>query len=124
MSCSCRGVRPHPLRLVDLRSLPVSPDVATLWTAIAAVGGAVASGAVTAVVTYKVTRRQVTSAEGTATEQRTHESNLAIEQRRQERSLAAYTSVMRHVGFLDSCSRVEAERYPLQDRSSATGTPT
>jgi hypothetical protein len=69
---------------------------ATLWTAVAAAGGAVASGALTGFVTYRVTRRQVTSSEREAKRQRDHEKAMADEERHQRRLFDAYTSVMRY----------------------------
>lgn len=69
----------------------------TFWTVVAAGAGAVLAGAVTGVVTFKVTPRQVTSAEGLADKQRAHERGLAEDERHQQRLLDAYTSVMRYV---------------------------
>lgn len=75
----------------------LSNNEIALWTSIAAAGGAVLSGGVTGYITYRVTNRQVTSAELIAAKQRAHELESAKEERDQQRILDAYTSITRHV---------------------------
>jgi hypothetical protein len=75
----------------------LSNNEVALWTSVAAAGGAVLAGSVTAYVTYRVTTRQVTSAETVAAQQRAHELQAAKEERDQERLLAAYTTIARAI---------------------------
>jgi hypothetical protein len=77
----------------------LSNNETILFTTLAAAGGAVMTGIVTAVVTYKVTRRQVTSAESVAEKQREHELAVEEEKRRQERIYDAYVTVTRFIDY-------------------------
>ena len=85
----------------------LSSNEATLWTAVAAAGGAVLGAFIAAVVTFVITKRSVESAESTAAKQREHEwelaeqemlheIQLASEARNQERLLNAYTELQRY----------------------------
>lgn len=80
-------------------------QVTTIWTTIAAVLGALGGAAVSAVVTFRVTRRQVNSAKEESALQRSHELALATEHRRQERILDAYVTLTRYV--TDTAGQVE-----------------
>jgi hypothetical protein len=60
----------------------VTSGAATLWTAVAAGGGALVASAITALVTYRITTRQVSS-----------QTQLAREARQQERLLNAYVTL-------------------------------
>jgi hypothetical protein len=75
----------------------LSPDEATLWTAVAAAGGAVLGAFIAAAVTVRITKRSVTSAETMAAKQRQHERELVVEKRDQDRLLDAYMAIQRHV---------------------------
>ena len=70
----------------------------TIAIAAIAAGGAVVASLITAIVTYKVTNRQVTSAAEEGTTTRTHEVDLNRQDRNQARIYDAYVAVMRHVG--------------------------
>ena len=82
----------------------MTPDVATLWTAVAAAGGAVSGAAITGLVTYRLGRRQTSQALALAKLQhehdarqaaleREHQRNLTAEQTRQSRLIEAYRFV-------------------------------
>lgn len=72
-------------------------QVTTIWTTAAAAGGALGGAAVSAVVTFRVTQRQVNSAKEESALQRSHELELTAEDRRQERILDAYVTLTRYV---------------------------
>jgi len=72
-------------------------QVTTIWTTVSAVAGALGGAAVSAVVTFRVTQRQVNSAKDESALQRSHELALATEHRRQERILDAYVTLTRYV---------------------------
>lgn len=55
-------------------------DMATLWTAVAAAGGAVLGAAITGLVTYQVTKRASRSAAEQGEKGRQHQSQLAAEE--------------------------------------------
>jgi hypothetical protein len=72
-------------------------DIA-VWTSIAAGAAAILASAITAIVTYLVTRRSVQSSEAMSAAERTHEVDQAWSDREQSRKLDAYVALARHVG--------------------------
>lgn len=68
-------------------------DMATLWTAVAAAGGAVLGAALSGGVAYEVTKRQVSSANDLAEKRHVHERELASEALSQRRLEEAYVVV-------------------------------
>ncbi len=72
-------------------------DIA-IWTSVAAGAAAILASAITAIVTYLVTKRSVASSEAMSAAERTHEVDLAWTDREQSRKLDAYVALARHVG--------------------------
>ncbi len=77
--------------------MPSGDQVTTIWTTVAAVVGALGGAAVSAIVTYRITQRQIKAAKNESELQRSHEREMAAEQRRQERVLDAYVTLIRYV---------------------------
>src|SRR6202050_108727 len=102
--------------------------MATLWTAVAAAGGAVAGAAISALVTYRITSRQVSSAEAVAAQERGHQRDLATEALHQRRLEEAYVAVTEWVLATDDTLDVilrgqepkEGEDVPLGVRTVAS----
>jgi len=95
----------------------MSTDQTVAVAAIAA-GGAVFSAIIAALVTYKVTNRQVTSAAIQNAATRAHELDLAREERHQARLFDAYVAVMRHVGHWSRFAE-----FVRQEQASRTDPP-
>lgn len=72
-------------------------DIA-IWTSVAAGGAAILASAITAIVTYLVTKRSIQSSEAISAAERTHEVDQTWTDREQSRKLDAYVALARHVG--------------------------
>jgi hypothetical protein len=68
-----------------------------IWSALIAGAAALAATVLTAVITFRITNRQVASSERLGALQRQHELDLAREERHQQRKQDAYVAVAAHV---------------------------
>lgn len=97
-----------------------------LWTSLAAAGGAVLASAVTAIVTYVLTKRSIEAAKAEGDATRRYEIEQAWTERDQTRKLDAYLSVtryvqnwMRQIGYVISKASFQFDpplQQPEQDR--------
>jgi hypothetical protein len=96
----------------------LTANEATLWTVVAAAAGAILGAAISALVTYRVTKRTVDNSNAEALLQRSHEMQLADKEIQQQRLYNAYIDVMH---FVTTSSNVVA--WQLREVTLPSGLP-